>query len=209
MKGSVIFMNSMSREYSDPYRREKKDDYDNYRKEKEEKEEKKCPAIIKCGCPSSLVIPEGTKGQTTFTLASLTLDTSCLCDPDFILQFASNTIATEFKGALSIRVFKQCRCQVIPIPIGSTWILQLGTRGRARDGEEVPVPVTVTKVTDARTFSFFICDSDSCDKDCCTYTVVATVFGDDTLGTLAINNATLGAVATCSSNRCKKKCDKE
>ena len=177
--------------------------------ERDKYKEKKCPTIIKCGCPISILIPEGIKAQTTFTLTSLTLDTSCLCDLDIILQFASNTIATEFKGALSVRVFKQCRCQVTPIPVGATWTLQLGTRGRAGDGEGEEVPVPVTTVTDARTLSFFVCDSDSCDKDCCTYTVVATVFGEDTVGTLAINNATLGAVATCNSNRCKKKCDKE
>ncbi|WP_278601131.1 DUF4489 domain-containing protein [Clostridium tertium] len=151
------------------------------------------------------------KAQTTFILTSLTLDTSCLCDSDIILQFASNTIATEFRGTLSIRVFKQCKCQVTPIPVGATWILQLGTQGGrvAEEEENPPVPIPETKVTDARTFSFFICDSDSCDKDCCTYTVVATVVGADTVGTLAINNAKLGAVATCNSNRCKKKCDKE
>ena len=177
--------------------------------ERDKYKEKKCPTIIKCGCPISILIPEGIKAQTTFTLTSLTLDTSCLCDLDIILQFASNTIATEFKGALSVRVFKQCRCQVTPIPVGATWTLQLGTRGRAGDGEGEEVAVPVTTVTDARTLSFFVCDSDSCDKDCCTYTVVATVFGEDTVGTLAINNATLGAVATCNSNRCKKKCDKE
>lgn len=203
-------MNSMSKEYSDSYKREKKDDYENYSKEKEEK---KCPTIIKCGCPSSLLIPAGTKAQTTFTLASLTLDTSCLCDPDIMLQFASNTIATEFRGTLSMRVFKQCKCQVTPIPVGATWTLQLGTPGggsrETLEEEGKPGPDQGTRVTDARTFSFFICDSDSCDKDCCTYTVVATVVGADTVGTLAINNATLGAIATCRSNRCKKKCDKE
>ena len=69
--------------------------------ERDKYKEKKCPTIIKCGCPISILIPEGIKAQTTFTLTSLTLDTSCLCDLDIILQFASNTIATEFKGALS------------------------------------------------------------------------------------------------------------
>ena len=210
-------MNSMSNRYNDPCRREKKEDYDNYRKEKEEK----CPTIVKCGCPSSAIIPTATTARTEFTLASLTLDTSCLCDPDIILEFASNTIATGFRGTLSIRVFKQCRCQVTPIPIGATWTLQLGTTGSGsgdasgdaleeleRPGPK-PNPNPPTTVTDARTFSFFICDSDSCDKDCCTYTVVATVVGSNTVGTLAINNATLGAVATCNSNRCKKKCDKK
>ncbi|MDU7241013.1 DUF4489 domain-containing protein [Clostridium sp.] len=178
-------MNLMSKEHQEPYK------MDNYNKEE------KCLSIIKCGCPSSTSIPTTTAAGTSFTLAALTLDTSCLCNPDIILEFASNTIATAFRGTLNISVFKQCRCQVRPIPIGGTWTLQLGLA----EG---------TVVTDARTFSFSICDSDSCDKDCCTYTVVATVVatvvGAATAGTLAINNATLGAIATCREecNECKR-----
>ena len=160
---------------------------------KDNRKEEKCPTIIKCGCPSSNTIPAGTTATTTFTLASLTLDTSCICDPSIKLEFASNPILTDFVGTVNIQVFKQCRHQFTPVPVGPVWTLSIATA-----------------VTDARTFSFFICDSDSCDHDCCTYTVVATVVGTDTVGTLAINNATLGAIATCreSCKECKKGYDR-
>lgn len=171
-------MNSMSRGYYEPCG-----------KEKIRVEEKQCQAIIKCGCPSSATIPTATPAGTDFTLASLTLDTSCICDPNIKLEFASNAVLAGFIGTLSIRVFVQCRNQFAPVPIGPTWTLSTGAA-----------------TTDARTFSFFICDSDSCERDCCTYTVVATVVGAATTGTISINNATLGAVVACrdSCKECKK-----
>ncbi|MCF0149130.1 MAG: DUF4489 domain-containing protein [Clostridium sp.] len=167
-------MNSMSRGY-----------YESCGKEKR-REEEKCPTIIKCGCPSSTTIPAATAAGTMFTLASLTLDTSCICDPSIKIDFASNPVLTGFVGTLNLRVFKQCRNQFAPVPVGPTWTISSGAA-----------------VTDARTFSFFICDSDSCDRDCCTYTVVATVVGAATAGTIAINNSTLGAIATCRES-CKE-----
>ena len=189
MKGRIQFMNSMSRRYQDEYRKDYRRDHE--REEREERKEK-CPTIIKCGCPSSATIPSGTTAGTAFTLSSLTLDTSCLCDPSIKLEFASNAILTGFVGTLNIRVFKQCRNQFAAVPVGPTWTLSTGSA-----------------TTDARTFSFFICDSDSCDHDCCTYTVVATVVGATTNGTIALNNATLGAIATCRSNECEKDCHKK
>ena len=58
--------------------------------------------------------------------------------------------------------------------------------------------------------SFFICDSDSCENDCCTYTAVATVTTGIATAALPINNATLGAIATCreSCKECKKGYDR-
>jgi len=49
-------------------------------------------------------------------------------------------------------------------------------------------------ITDANTFTFFVCDCDLCNDDCCTYSVVATVAGVATVGVTAINNATLAAI---------------
>lgn len=166
-------MSLISKGYQEP------DERDKY------KEEEKCPTIVRCGCPRSTLIPAATAAGNTITLATFTLDTSCICNPNIILEFASNTIATAFRGTLTIRVLKQCRSQFTAVPIGSTWTLQLGVTGG-----------TAT-VTNANTFSFSICDSDNCNNDCCTYTVVATVGGAATVGTLAINNATLGAVVSC------------
>lgn len=175
-------MNSWSRKdyYDDdcePCKNKRKDDYDDHKKEK-----KDCKTIIKCGCPSSTTLPIVAAGST-FTLASLSLNTSRLKDPCIKLEFASNLVASVgFVGALSIQIFKQCGNQLTPVPIGPSW---------------AAVGLAVSSAT---TFSFFICDCDSsCFNDCCTYTAVATVTTAISAGTLSINNATLGAIATCGS----------
>ena len=171
-------MNSMSRGYYDQCGKERRKD-DN------------CQALVKCGCPSSVQVPAiAAGGSTNLTLATLSLDTSCYCDPNIKLDFASNVVSTvELTQTISIQVFKQCRGQFAPAPIGPSW--QLG--GVAADS--------------STTFSFFVCDSDSCLDDCCTYTVVATINAAEaiTAGT-SINNASLAATVTCKSscNRCHR-----
>lgn len=172
-------MNSMSKGY-----------YDSCGKERR-KEEKQCPTIVKCGCPGSATLPIAAAAGTTLTLASLTLDTSCLCDPNTKLEFASNIIAPvgTTAGAFTIQIFKQCRNQMTAVPVGPAWSFS-----------------TTTPL--ARTFSFFICDSDSCINDCCTYTAVATVTTAPAGGAISVNNATLGAVSTCKSNACTTDCNR-
>ncbi|WP_066894480.1 DUF4489 domain-containing protein [Clostridium nigeriense] len=161
--------------------------YYEYDKRDRKKEEKKYHTIIKCGCPSSALIPTGTAVGTTFTLESLNLDTSCLCNPIVRLDFVSNLILTGFTGALSIRVFKQCRGQFNQTPVGPAWTFSV-----------------TTGTTDARIFSFFVCDTDSCNKDCCNYSVVATVT-TATAGTINVVNAELSAIAT-SKETCEDNC---
>ncbi|VYT89632.1 DUF4489 domain-containing protein [Clostridium tertium] len=205
-------MNSMSRGYNDNCGKERK------------KEEEKCPTIVKCSCPSSTPINNSGIGQHGFIVASLTLDTSCICDPSIKLEFASNIVVTNNNGvqgppwgdkpgqgggggggstpnklSLDFRVFKQCKNQKNKIPVGGVWTF-------LTEDENI-----------SSTFSFFVCDSDNCDDECCTYTVVATptslgaqvaLGGSGSPSTnVFVNNATLGAVATCR-NSCKK-CRKE
>lgn len=184
-------MNSMSRKYYDPCKK------DNYRKEEEEK----CPTIIKCGCPSTVTLPVVSVGlaPATVTLASLTLDTSCICDPIIKLNFTSafTTTLTAVLGAVSIQIFKQCKGQVTPVPVGPSWpVVSLVAAGA----------LTGTLFT-----SFFICDSDSCNDDCCTYTAVATVSAAVAVAVVGatFNNSTLAAEVTCRSNECQKKCKKD
>lgn len=149
------------------------------------KEKKVCPTIVKCGCPSSTTIPAATVAGTTFTVSSLTLDTSCLCDPCAKIEFASNLVMPiAFTGTINFQVFKLCRGQFAPVPVGPAWTF------------------SATALLASETFSFFVCDCDSCFDECCTYTVVATVTSAVTVGTLSINNATLGAIATCGNNDC-------
>ncbi|MCR1950894.1 DUF4489 domain-containing protein [Clostridium sp. DSM 100503] len=160
------------------------------------KDKETCPTIIKCSCLSSITLPIGALVGDTFTLAALTLDTSCLCNPIIKLEFASNVvIPVSAAGAFSLRIFKQCRNQLAPIPVGPEWTF-----------------ISALIATDARvgssTLSFFICDDNSCSDECCVYTVVATVTRAVILGNININNSTLGAIATCHSNKCRKNCTK-
>ncbi len=177
-------MNSNSTYYDDNYSPCKKD-----RKEPDYgKKEKKpiCPTIIKCSCPGSVTIPVIVDAGigTTFTATSLTLDTSCLKNPCTKLEFTSNLVSTAFTGTLSFQVFKQCKYQFAPVPVGPAFIYS-----------------RAVGVAEANTFSFFVCDCDSCNDDCCTYTLVVTAQTAIGVG-LAISNATLGAISTCGSNSC-------
>ena len=147
------------------------------------KEKSTCPTIVKCSSPNSITLPAATVAGTAFNLGSLTLNTSRLCSPCVKLEFASNLVATvAFTGSLNFQVFKQCRGQLTPVAIGAAWTFNL------------------VALLSSQTFSFFICDCDcdSCFDECCTYTVVATVTSPVTVGTLSINNATLGAIAASS-----------
>lgn len=182
-------MNSMSKRYYDECRKEREHEREHEReceRKRERNHEEKCPTIIKCGCPSSTPINKAKEGES-FIVAALNLDTSCICDPTIKLEFASNIVVSDNKDScdvgLNFRVFKQCKHQHTPIPVGPVWSF-------FTDEKDLSV-----------TFSFFVCDSDSCDEECCTYTVVATVADKLNDGSLFVNNATLGAIATC-----KKKC---
>ncbi|QXE20979.1 DUF4489 domain-containing protein [Clostridium sp. 001] len=177
-------MNSMSRYYYKDDCNPCKEDFDPCKHHYDPYVSKKvCDTIIKCGCPSSTTIPTTTAASgTKFTITSLTLDTCHLKHPCIKLEFASNVIAdATFVGTLGIQVFKQCNNQITPTPIGPVWSLS--------------IPALTSE-----TFSFFVCDCDcTCFNGCCTYTVIANATVDVT-GTLAINNATLGAIVTSGVN---------
>ena len=175
-------MNSMSKRCYDDCQRDRKT------------EEETCPTIIKCGCPRSTQLPVLTAITTTnLTLASLTVDTSCICDPVIKLDFSSvfTTIAAIVIGGVSIQVFRQCGNQLTPVAVGPSYT--------------VLPQITTAAVIPSVFTSFSICDEDSCfNNDCCTYTVVATVTGPlaATVGA-AFNNSTLTATVTCK-NSCHK-----
>ena len=155
------------------------DDHDNCRKEKDN-----CPTIIKCSCPSSTTIPVITTAGAAFPLTSLTVNTSGLCNPCTKLEVASNLVApVAFTGTINFQVTKLCRGQNAPIPVGPAWTF------------------SGVALVSAQTFSFFVCDCDSCFDDCCVYTLTATA-ATTTIGTLSINNASLGAITTCAHNKC-------
>lgn len=181
-------MNSMSRYYykddCDPC---SKEDFDPCKHHFDPCKSKKIAAtIIKCSCPNSITIPAATVLGTTFTLTSLTINGCKFDNPCIKLEFASNLVAAvAFTGTINFQVFKQCRNQITPTPVGPAYTFNL------------------VALLASQTFSFFVCDCDcSCFNDCCTYTVVATVTSAVTVGTLSINNAMLGAIVTSGSESC-------
>jgi hypothetical protein len=142
------------------------------------------PTIIKCSAPGSVIIPLATPVGSTFTPASLTLNTSCICNPCTKIEVTSNLTTLAFTGAVSFQVMKQCRNQFTPVPVGPAFTYS-----------------QLVAITESSTFTFFVCDCDSCDHDCCRYTLVATVT-TITAGTLTVANATLGAITTGQPSLC-------
>lgn len=134
-------------------------------------------AQLKCGSIGGVTLPALTAAGSTFTLASVTVDTRGFKRPCIKFEFASNVVTTASVITLNFQLFRQCRGQLTTLPVGPIW-----TFSRA------------VATTDANTFSFFVCDCDFCNDDCCTYSVVATVAGVATVGVTAVNNASLSAL---------------
>lgn len=140
---------------------------------------------VKCGALGSAIIPLATPVGTTFTLASLTLNNSsansCACTK---IEVTSNLSTVAFTGAVSFQVFKQCRNQFTPVPVGPAFTF-----------------AEAVLLTAADAFTFFVCDCDNCDTGCCVYSLVATVT-TIIVGTLTINNATLAAITSTNPGCC-------
>lgn len=150
------------------------------------KQKEHCPTILKCGYPNSttiITVPLNT--PTPFTVATLTLNTPRLCNSNILLEFTSNIVIDdlgEFIGTISFQVFK--RCNNLSVPVGSGWTFS-------------------STMALATTFSFFVCDSNCCNDECCTYTVVATINASSfPVDTIYINNATLSALVGSSDCSC-------
>lgn len=133
--------------------------------------------MLKCGNTGSVTLPVATIAGATFTVATVNVDTRSLRNPCIKFEFASNIVTTAAVITLNFQIFKQCKGQLTPIPVGSVWTF-----------------ARLVAITDSNTFSFYVCDCDICDDDCCTYSVVATVAGVATVGVTAINNASLSAI---------------
>lgn len=144
--------------------------------------------IIRCSTPSTVTIPALEDLGATFPTTSLNLRTpsrSCCCTR---LDFTSNIVVpVGFLGTISFQIFKQCRNQLTPVPVGPAFTFSR---------------TVALVIGEANTFSFFICDCDpNCDDETCTYSVVITNLSVITLG-LTVNNATLSAISACNENTC-------
>ncbi len=130
---------------------------------------------IKCRTYGTVTIPADTEVGTVIPLVNLNVDTSGYKKPCVKVEFLSNILTETATATLNFQVFRQCNGQFSPVPAGAVW-----TFSRA-----------VATADEANAFGFAICDCDNCGCDCCNYSVVATVVGAATTGTVTINNATL------------------
>jgi hypothetical protein len=181
----ALFMNSNSRyledNYYEPCRKDRRDHDDRDR----DRDKKNQEVALKCSAPGSVAIPILADPGSTFTPTSLTVNTKKFCDPCTKLEFTSNiTLPVGFLGTLSFQIFKQCRNQFTPVPVGPAFTF-------AR--------TVALVVGESSTFSFFVCDCDTCNDDCCTYSIVITNQTAILLGA-TITNATLSALTV--ENKC-------
>ena len=130
---------------------------------------------IKCRTYGAVTIPEDTEIGTSFSLVNLNVDTRGYKKPCVKVEFLSNILTDTATATLNFQVLRQCTGQLTPIPVSPIWTF---SRTVATDAE-------------ANSFGFAACDCDNCNCGCCNYSVVATVVGAPTTGTVTINNATL------------------
>lgn len=154
--------------------------------------------ILKCGSPGGAIsITPDTLAGTDFTASTLTLDTSCLCNSCVKLEFEStiaySSINTINSTVVNFQVFKLCRNQRNPIPVGPQLVFSVPYT-------TLIIPPAEPGFSGTSTFSFFVCDCDICNHDGCTYSVVATTATAD--ASVTITNARLSAIATENCRKC-------
>ena len=132
---------------------------------------------LKCGCPGAVTLPLATIAGTNFTVATVTVDTKGFRKPCIKFEFASNIVTTAAVLSLNFQIFKQCKNQLVPIPVGPVWTFS-----------------RLVAVTESDSFTFFVCDCDICDDECCNFSVVVTIESLETQGGITVNNATLSAI---------------
>ena len=140
---------------------------------------------LKCGTPTQLTISNATIFGHTKDLTTITLDTKGLEKPAIKLDFTANIIGTALLASLEFQIFKLCKGEFNPIPVGAPW-----TYSR------------VAEISEADAFSFYVCDCNSSCDDYCTYTVRVSTSSVKTVGTISINNATLSALIVENSCNC-------
>ena len=130
---------------------------------------------IKCRTYGATTIPADTEVGTVFPLVNVNVDNRGYKRPCVKVEFLSNILTDTATATLNFQVFRQCDGQMTPIPASGIWTF---SRTVATDAE-------------ANSFGFAFCDCDNCNCGCCNYSVVATVVGAATTGTVTVNNATL------------------
>lgn len=144
--------------------------------------------ISKCGNIQSTVLGGSSNNIATATVASVSVNTSCLRNPCKILEFTGNIIVPTITAnvTLNFQIYKNCTNEFQRIPVGSPWTF-------------------LTPVTTSDMFTFFVCDCNTCSDECCNYIVEvnATGLANNETGvttTVTINAATLSAFAVDYAN---------
>ena len=130
---------------------------------------------IKCRTYGATSIPADTEVGTAFPLVYVNVDSRGYKKPCVKVEFLSNILTDTATATLNFQVFRQCDGQMTPVPASGIWTF---SRTVATDAE-------------ANSFGFAFCDCDNCNCGCCNYSVLATVAGAATTGTVTVNNATV------------------
>ena len=130
---------------------------------------------IKCRTYGATTVPADTEVGTVFPLVNVNVDSKRYKSPCVKVEFLSNIQTDTATATLNFQVLRQCDGQLTPVPASGIWTF---SRTVATDAE-------------ANSFGFAFCDCDNCNCGCCNYSVVATVVGAATTGTVTVNNATL------------------
>ena len=130
---------------------------------------------IKCRTYGAVTIPADTEVGTAFALVNVNVDNRKYTKPCVKVEFVSNILTDTATATLNFQVLRQCDGQLTPVPASGIWTFSR----------------TVATDSEANAFGFTICDCDNCNCGCCNYSVVATVAGAPTTGTVTINNATV------------------
>ncbi len=144
----------------------------------EKKQEELNAAVLRCGSPGYVSFANLTGVEITSTIATLQINTSGFEHPCILLSFTANIVIGVI-GSYRFQIFKECTDQMALIPVSGIYEYSR---------------TVATTVSD--TFSFNVCDCDSCMNDCCTYLAVATFNVSPVIG-----GATLSAIVT--ENGCK------
>lgn len=130
---------------------------------------------LKCRTYGAVTIPADTAVGTVLPMVNVNVDTQGYKKPCVKVEFLSNILTDTATATLNFQVFRQCDGQLSPVPASGVWTFSR----------------TVATESEANSFGFALCDCDNCNCGCCNYSVVATIAGAATTGTVTVNNATL------------------
>lgn len=189
-------MNSMSKGYYN-------DDCDHCKKEK-----KHCPTILRCGqVGRSVTVTPGITQANPSPLATVAVNIPKGCNPCSKIEFASTVTFTLPVAAVpanaitsfTVTIFRNCtnfnNCGTTSrIPVGSyDYSRTITTTGAAAAGD-------ITGYTD--TFSFFVCDCNICQSECCYYSAEITSSSNQAAGSAIIDSPALAALVVSSDCDC-------